>query len=226
VTLAPEMTTPKLIEQLVAAGVVVSAGHTNASYAEIRAALAHGLTGFTHLFNAMSQLTGREPGTVGAALDDQRSWCGIIVDGAHTDPVVLRIALRCKPHSRFMLVTDAMPSVGTSQQSFELQGRRITVRGHTCVDEDGRLAGSNIDMASCVRNAVAMLGVPLPQAVRMASQIPAEFLGVAHEYGCIAAGQRANLVLTDDELNVRETWIDGKSSRELTQTQPPAAAGS
>lgn len=226
VTLAPEMTTPKLIEQLVAAGVVVSAGHTNASYAEIRAALAHGLTGFTHLFNAMSQLTGREPGTVGAALDDQRSWCGIIVDGEHTDPVVLRIALRCKPHDRFMLVTDAMPSVGTSQQSFELQGRRITVRGHTCVDEDGRLAGSNIDMASCVRNAVAMLGVPLPQAVRMASQIPAEFLGVAHEYGRIAAGQRANLVLTDDELNVRETWIDGKSSRELTQTQPPAAAGS
>jgi len=225
VTLAPEMTTPKLIEQLVAAGVVVSAGHTNASYAEIRAALAHGLTGFTHLFNAMSQLTGREPGTVGAALDDQRSWCGIIVDGEHTDPVVLRIALRCKPHNRFMLVTDAMPSVGTSQQSFELQGRRITVRGHTCVDEDGRLAGSNIDMASCVRNAVAMLGVPLPQAVRMASQIPAEFLGVAHEYGCIAAGQRANLVLTDDELNVRETWIDGQSSRELTQTQPPAAAG-
>lgn len=226
VTLAPEMTTPKLIEQLVAAGVVVSAGHTNASYAEIRAALAHGLTGFTHLFNAMSQLTGREPGTVGAALDDQRSWCGIIVDGEHTDPVVLRIALRCKPHNRFMLVTDAMPGVGTSQQSFELQGRRITVRGYTCVDEDGRLAGSNIDMASCVRNAVAMLGVPLPQAVRMASQFPAEFLGVAHEYGRIAAGQRANLVLTDDELNVRETWIDGKSSLELTQTQPPAAAGS
>jgi len=226
VTLAPEMTTPKLIEQLVAAGVVVSAGHTNASYAEIRAALAHGLSGFTHLFNAMSQLTGREPGTVGAALDDQRSWCGIIVDGEHTDPVVLRIALRCKPHNRFMLVTDAMPSVGTSQRSFELQGRRITVRGHTCVDEDGRLAGSNIDMASCVRNAVAMLGVPLPQAVRMASEIPAEFLGVSHNYGRIAAGQRANLVLTDDELNVCETWIDGQSSRELTQTHPPAAAAS
>ena len=97
VTLAPEMTTPQLIERLVAAGVIVSAGHTNASYAEIRVALAHGLTGFTHLFNAMSQLTGREPGAVGAALDDQRSWCGIIVDGEHTDPVVLRIALRCKP---------------------------------------------------------------------------------------------------------------------------------
>jgi N-acetylglucosamine-6-phosphate deacetylase len=220
VTLAPEMTTPQLIQQLVAAGVVVSAGHTNASYAEIHAALAHGLSGFTHLFNAMSQLTGREPGTVGAALDDQGSWCGIIVDGEHTDPVVLRIALRCKAHDRFLLVTDAMPSVGTDQASFELQGRRIIVRGQSCVDEDGRLAGSNLDMASCVRNAVAMLGVPLPQAVRMASQIPAEFLGVAPEYGRIAAGQRANLVLTDDALNVRETWIDGHSSRETLQPSP------
>jgi N-acetylglucosamine-6-phosphate deacetylase len=220
VTLAPEMTTPQLIQQLVAGGVVVSAGHTNASYAEIRAALAHGLTGFTHLFNAMSQLSGREPGTVGAALDDQRSWCGIIVDGEHTDPVVLRIALRCKPHNRFLLVTDAMPSVGTTQGWFELQGRRISVRGYSCVDEDGRLAGSNIDMASCVRNAVAMLGVSLPEAVRMASQVPAEFLGVSQEYGRIAAGQRANLVLADDELNVRETWIDGKSSRELNQPPP------
>jgi len=151
VTLAPEMTTPQLIQQLVAAGVVVSAGHTNATYAEIRAALAHGLSGFTHLFNAMSQLTGREPGAVGAALDDQGSWCGIIVDGEHTDPVVLRIALRCKPHDRFVLVTDAMPSVGTNQSSFELQGRRVIVRDQTCVDEDGRLAGSNLDMASCVR---------------------------------------------------------------------------
>jgi N-acetylglucosamine-6-phosphate deacetylase len=223
VTLAPEMTTPDIIAQLAAAGVVVSAGHTNASYAEIHAALEHGLTGFSHLFNAMSQLTGREPGAVGAALDDQRSWCGIIVDGAHTDPVVLRIALKCKPHDRFMLVTDAMPSVGTDDGTFELQGRRITVRGYTCLDEDGRLAGSNIDMASCVRNAVAMLNVPLAEAVRMASQWPAEFLGLAHDTGRIAPGYRANLVLADDELNVLETWIDGRSSKEAPQ---PGGSGS
>jgi N-acetylglucosamine-6-phosphate deacetylase len=208
------MTTPQIIERLVAAGVVVSAGHTNATYAEMRAALEHGLTGFTHLFNAMSQLTGREPGVVGAALDDPSSWCGIIVDGAHTDPVVLRIALRCKPHDRFMLVTDAMPSVGTRDGSFELQGRRIRVSGYLCLDEDGRLAGSNIDMASCVRNAVSMLGVPLPEAVRMASQVPAEFLGLGGELGRIAPGYRANLVLADDALNVSETWIDGRSSKD------------
>ncbi|HEV2227548.1 MAG TPA: N-acetylglucosamine-6-phosphate deacetylase [Steroidobacteraceae bacterium] len=214
VTLAPEMTTPEIIEGLAAAGVVVSAGHTNATYAQITTALRHGLTGFTHLFNAMSQLTGREPGTVGAALDDAASWCGIIVDGLHTSPVVLRIALRCRPLERFMLVTDAMPSVGTSVSSFELQGRRILVSGSVCVDEDGRLAGSNIDMASCVRNAIRMLGVPLPQAARMASQWPAEFLGLGNEIGRIAPGYRANLVAADDELRVLESWIDGRSTQE------------
>jgi N-acetylglucosamine-6-phosphate deacetylase len=223
VTLAPEMTTPQIIEKLAKAGVVVSAGHTNATYAEIETALRHGLTGFTHLFNAMSQLTAREPGVVGAALDDQDSWCGIIVDGEHTDPVVLRIALKCKPHDRFMLVTDAMPSVGTAQDSFELQGRRITVKGHTCIDEDGRLAGSNIDMASCVRNAVAMLGLPLVEAVRMASEVPAQFLGLGAEVGRIAPGLRANLALTDDDLNVLETWIDGRPSGEEPQPSAPGA---
>jgi len=214
VTLAPEMTTPEIIAGLAASGVVVSAGHTNATYAQIVTALRHGLTGFTHLFNAMSPLTGREPGTVGAALEDPSSWCGIIVDGLHTNPVVLRLALRCKPRERFMLVTDAMPSVGTNATSFELQGRRILVSGTVCIDEEGRLAGSNIDMASCVRNAIHMLGVPLPQAARMASQWPAEFLGLGAELGRIAPGYRANLVAADDELQVLETWIDGRSSAE------------
>ena len=213
VTLAPEMTTPEVIRSLARSGVVVSAGHTNATYAEVSAALQHGLTGFTHLFNAMSQLTGREPGVVGAALEDPNSWCGIIADGEHSSPVVLRIALRAKPHNRFMLVTDAMPGVGTHQASFNLQGRKITVSGLVCYDEEGRLAGSNIDMASCVRNAVKLLHLPLHEAVRMASLHPAEFLGIAHDTGLIRAGYRANLVLADDELNVLETWIDGQPSK-------------
>ena len=212
VTLAPEMTTPALIRQLASAGVVVSAGHTNATYAQIETALDAGLTGFTHLFNAMSQLTGREPGVVGAALDDPASWCGIIVDGQHTSPVVLRLALRAKRHDRFMLVTDAMPSVGTDSTSFALQGRKITVAGTVCVDEEGRLAGSNIDMASSVRNAVSMLGVSLADAARMASTYPAEFLGLGARMGRIAAGYAANLVLIDEHVNVLETWIEGRAS--------------
>ncbi|MGH8294366.1 MAG: N-acetylglucosamine-6-phosphate deacetylase [Steroidobacteraceae bacterium] len=212
VTLAPEMTTPEIIRKLADAGVIVSAGHTNAAYPEVIAALQHGLTGFTHLFNAMSQLTGREPGVVGAALESLDSWCGIIVDGQHISPVVLRLAMRCKPASRFMLVTDAMPSVGTDVHSFKLEGRDITVSGNVCVDEDGRLAGSNIDMASCVRNAISLLGVSLPEAVRMASLYPAQFLGLSRQLGRIEPGYRANLVLADDGLNVLATWIDGQTA--------------
>jgi N-acetylglucosamine-6-phosphate deacetylase len=214
VTLAPEMTTPGFIDKLSAAGVIVCAGHTDASYAEVREALRHGLQGFTHLFNAMSQLTSREPGTVGAALEDADSWCGIIVDGQHVDPAVLRIALRCKRHDRFMLVTDAMPSVGTDRKTFRLQGRAISVEGAACVDAEGNLAGSDTDMAGAVRNAVSMLGLGLPEAVRMASRHPAEFLGLQAEVGRIEPGLRADLVLADDTLQVRETWIGGTPSRQ------------
>ena len=212
VTLAPEMTTPQLIQKLAAAGVVVSAGHTNATYAEIVTALRHGLTGFTHLFNAMSQLTGREPGVVGAALEDPASWCGIIVDGRHVDPVVLRIALRCKPRDRFMIVTDAMPSVGAAEKSFSLQGRPIKAVNGVCLDDEGLIAGSDTDMARAVRNAVSLLGIELAEAARMASQYPAAFLGLDTTLGRIAPGYRANLALVDDELDVLETWIDGQPS--------------
>jgi N-acetylglucosamine-6-phosphate deacetylase len=220
VTLAPECTTPDIIRTLTQSGVIVSAGHTNATYAQIKEALAHGLTGFTHLFNAMSQLTGREPGVVGAALDDADSWCGIIVDGHHVEPVVLQIALRSKRRAsagvsgqRFMLVTDAMPSVGAPNKAFKLQGRRISVADNMCIDEEGRLAGSDIDMATAVRNAPAMLEVDLAEAARMASLYPAQFLGLDHELGRIAPGYRANFVLVDDRINVIETWLDGESAQ-------------
>jgi N-acetylglucosamine-6-phosphate deacetylase len=212
VTLAPEMTTPAMIHRLTDAGVVVSAGHTNATYAEISAALKAGVRGFTHLFNAMSPLTGREPGTVGAALEDIHAWCGLILDGHHVHPVTLQLALRCKPANRFMLVTDAMPTVGMDGDSFLLQGRTITVRDGMCLDEAGTLAGSNLNMAAAVKNAVEMLDIDLARAVRMASEYPAAFLGLEQELGKIAPGYRASLVLADAELNVIETWIDGRSS--------------
>ena len=212
VTLAPERTSPQVIRKLADAGIIISAGHTNGTYEEIKDALSQGLTGFTHLFNAMSQLTGREPGAVGAALDDADSWCGIIVDGHHVDPVVLRIALRSKRLDRFMLVTDAMPSVGVPNKAFKLQGRPISVSDSMLLDEHGRLAGSDIDMASAVRNTVSMLGVDLEQSLRMASRYPAEFLRLGQEIGRIAPGYRANLALLDAQLNVVETWIDGRGS--------------
>ncbi len=210
VTLAPERTTPKIIRKLVDAGVIVSAGHTNATFEELQVALAHGIRGFTHLFNAMSQLTGREPGAVGAALSHAESWCGIIVDGRHVHPAVLQIAMRSKRRDRFMLVTDAMPSVGAAKKSFQLQGRPISVADSMCVDEQGRLAGSDIDMASAVRNTTKLLALDLTESLKMASAYPAEFLGLTHDVGRIAPGQRANFALIDDDVNVIATWIDGR----------------
>jgi len=153
---------------------------------------------------------------VGAALDDQDSWCGIILDGLHVDPVVLKIALRSKPRDRFMLVTDAMPSVGIDGDEFMLQGRRITVRDGKCLDEAGTLAGSNLNMAAAVANAAQLLGIDLAQAVRMATEYPAAFLGLEHELGRIERGYRASLVLADDDMNVLETWIDGQPAQPAT----------
>ncbi|HYD86753.1 MAG TPA: N-acetylglucosamine-6-phosphate deacetylase [Vitreimonas sp.] len=208
ITLAPEETTPDMIRRLVEAGAIVSAGHTNATYEEMQAAIGAGLSGFTHIFNAMSPLSSRAPGAVGAALEDQTTWCGMIVDGRHVDPVVLRIALRCKPLDRFMLVTDAMPTVGDAKPSFQLQGRTIEVRDGVCVAPDGALAGSNLDMAQAFRNSMTMLGLNLEQASTLASSNAARFLRLT-DLGAIRAGARASLVLLDEALQVKRVWIDG-----------------
>ncbi len=209
-TLAPELAKPQALDQLNAAGVILSAGHTNATATEIETARRHGLRGFTHLFNAMSQLTAREPGAVGAALAEDDSYCGMIVDGRHVDPRVLKIALRARRRDRFMLVTDAMPPVGTSASSFQLQGRTISVADGQCLDEQGTLAGTMLDMSLAVRNTIAMLGLAAGEAVRMASEYPANFLGLGASHGRLAPGYCADLVIADSGYNVQETWIGGK----------------
>jgi len=210
VTLAPEMVDPGDIRALGARGVVVSAGHTEAPIEQLQAAFAAGITGVTHLYNAMGQLGSRAPGAVGAALADPEAWCGIIVDGHHVHPASVRIAWRAKPRGRLFLVTDAMPPVGTTMTAFEVAGRRIEVRGGRALAGDGRLAGSVLDMAGAVRHAVAAVGIPLAEALRMASEYPATFLGIAHERGRIAPGLAADLVLLDGGLRVRATWIAGR----------------
>ena len=212
VTLAPETTTPAMIAQLAGAGVIVSAGHTEASFDVIQHSIQAGMTGFTHLFNAMASVSARNPGTVGAALDSEHCRCGVIVDGHHVHPAMLRLALAALGPNRMLLVTDAMPSVGSDQASFQLFGQTIKVLEGACLSENGTLAGSNLNMAAAVRNAVAMLALDTAEAVRMASQYPAEFLGLDAELGHIKVGQRANLVLADHNLQVRDTWIDGESS--------------
>lgn len=208
ITLAPERTTPDLIRALTGRGAIVSAGHTNATYVEAMAAIDAGLTSATHLFNAMSPLGNREPGMVGAVLDSDRVTAGIIVDGRHVSPATLRIALRARGHNAFMLVTDAMPTVGGGDD-FMLQGKHIRVSDGVCVDDEGTLAGSDLDMAQAVRNAVLMMGVPVPQALEMASTVPARLLGLAETLGAIRPGARASLVRLTGDLELRSSWIDG-----------------
>ena len=212
-TLAPERVPADTIRACVARGAIVSAGHTAASYDEALAGLDAGVRGFTHLHNAMTPATGREPGVVGAALEDPHSWCGVIVDGVHVHPASLRVALAAKPRGKLFLVTDAMPMVGADSPAFELYGETITAIDGVVRNAAGALAGSALDMASAVRNTVRLLGLPLDEAARMASRYPAEFLGLGDTHGRIAPGYAADLVLLDDAVRVRATWIAGDMER-------------
>jgi N-acetylglucosamine-6-phosphate deacetylase len=208
VTLAPERLPAGFIARLVAHGVRVSLGHSAATYQQTRAAMAEGLTGFTHLFNAMPPLLGRDPGPIAAALESAAAWYGLIVDGVHVDPAVLRLALRGAGHP--MLVTDAMPPVGGSQADFKLYGEEIRTLDGRCLRADGTLAGAVLDMARAVRNCVRMLDVPLERALTFASGHPASFLGLGASLGRIAAGFRADLVAFDpDDIDVVRTWVAG-----------------
>ena len=210
VTLAPECVPPSVIDDLVRAGLRVSAGHSEATAMQIVQAADRGLSGVTHLFNAMSQLTAREPGVVGAALDDGRLFAGIICDGLHVDPLSLRVAMRCKGRDRLMLITDAMPLVGTDLRHFLLQGRHITLRGTRLTAPDGTLAGAHLTMMQAVHNAVALLGVDIADALTMASRTPATFLGLASELGAIVPGYRADLVAFSSKFEVIQTWVSGR----------------
>lgn len=207
-TLAPECVPAGAIETL-ARKAIVFAGHTDGTCAQIRAGLAAGISGFTHLFNAMSQLGAREPGAVGAALTSDAA-CGLIVDGHHVHPASLRLAYEARPR-RLFLVTDAMPPVGAAMAGFALGGQWIEVRDGRCTTADGRLAGSALDMATAVRNAVRLVGIPLEEALAMASTRPADLLG-ERERGRIAPGMHADLVLLDETLQVRATWIGGEAA--------------
>lgn len=210
VTLAPELTTPDMIRVLASAGVIVAAGHTAADYHTIRQALDAGLSSFTHLFNAMTPMMGREPGVVGAALEDTDSWCGVIADGYHVHPATLKVAIAAKAPGKMILVTDAMPTVGAEVKEFVLKGETIRAVNGRCATADNTLAGSDLDMLGAVRNSVNDLGLSLEEALRMASRYPAEMLGLADELGTLAPGYRASIICIDDDLQLTQSWIEGE----------------
>jgi N-acetylglucosamine-6-phosphate deacetylase len=209
VTLAPEIAGESTIRRLVDAGVVVCAGHTAADYQQTRAALDAGVSGFTHLYNAMTPLRSREPGVVGAALEDERSWFGIIADGYHCHPAAFKAAVRAKQPGGAVLVTDAVATVGATGDSFEFGDQVIRQVDGRCTNEDGILAGSHLDMLTAVNNAARFADIDWLEAVRMASLYPARALGLQEELGLIRPGSRASLVALDSQRQIAATWIDG-----------------
>lgn len=209
ITLAPECVPPGFVRGLTEAGVLVSVGHSEATAEDVMRAMADGLSGVTHLFNAMPPLAGRAPGIIGAALAEPRLTAGLIVDGIHVDLINVRAAFSAKGADGIALVTDAMPTVGAQTDRFQLMGRTITLKDGRLTSENGTLAGAHLDMASAVRNAVRLAGVSLEDALRAASLTPARFLGLDHERGAIRAGAYADLVALTPDLSVIATWVEG-----------------
>lgn len=210
VTLAPENVALEDINLLLSQQVKVSLGHSNASYDTAKQAVDAGVDGFTHLFNAMSPFTSREPGVLGAALASDNAWCGIILDGHHMHYAAAKIAHAAKPQGKLLLVTDAMSTIGSEQQGFEFFGVEVIRDGDKLATKEGTLAGSALDMITAVKNAVVELNLSLDEALNMASLYPAQYLGVEREMGSIAVGKRADLVAFDSEFQVSHTWIGGQ----------------
>jgi N-acetylglucosamine-6-phosphate deacetylase len=212
-TVAAETVTPNQITRLHEAGLIVSIGHSDAPYATVRAAAEAGATMVTHLFNAQSQLTNREPGLVGAALDIGTLWAGLIADGIHVDAAAIGVALRAKRGpAHIFLVTDAMSPTGTDATSFELTGRTVYRKNGALRLADGTLAGADLTMIDAVTYVHRTIGLPLEEALRMASRYSAEAIGVDHERGSLAPGKRADLVHLGDDLTMRRTIIGGDTA--------------
>src|SRR3981189_1943369 len=210
VTLAPECVPARFVKTLATSGIRWSVGHSDATADPLTTAVDEGLSGVTHLFNAMPAMSAREPGIVGVALTDERLTAGIIVDGIHVDPVVVRAAFSAKNRNNLALVSDAMPTVGSDREHFELLGRQTHLRYGRLVSENGTLAGAHLDLASAVKNAVTLVGISLDDALRAASLVPARFLGIEHDRGTLSAGARADIVALTIKLDVLTTWIAGK----------------
>lgn len=216
ITLAPEKVSTESIARLKSLGWIVCLGHSNASYQQTLDALAAGANGFTHLFNAMSALTSREPGMVGAALMDDDAYCGIIIDHHHLHPATAQMAYRLKTAQKLVLVTDAMALVGSEQTQFNLFGEEILLQQDKLTISTGQLAGSHLSMQQAVKNAVEDLKIPLGEVLNMASLTPAQWLKTP-SLGKITLGSQANWVLLDNDLTVRETWFNGQTRSQSFQ---------
>ncbi|MGF1911010.1 N-acetylglucosamine-6-phosphate deacetylase [Vibrio kasasachensis] len=209
VTLAPEHNNPEHIQRMRNAGIVVSIGHTNATYAQARQSFEHGITFATHLFNAMTPIVGREPGVVGAIYDTSDVYAGIIADGFHVDYANIRIAHKIKGE-KLVLVTDATAPAGADMDYFIFVGKKVYYRDGKCVDENGTLGGSALTMIEAVQNTVEHVGIALDEALRMATLYPAKAISVDHKLGRIKKGMVANLTVFDRDFTIQANIVNGQ----------------
>ncbi|MDH3263563.1 MAG: N-acetylglucosamine-6-phosphate deacetylase, partial [Paracoccaceae bacterium] len=213
VTLAPESVTPAQIRALAEAGVVVSLGHSDAGFDACKAAAGHGARCVTHIFNAMSQLGSREPGLVGAALAHGELSAGLIADMIHVHPESIAAAFRAKRGpGRIFLVSDAMATAGSEVDHFVLNGRRIERSRGRLTLADGTLAGADLQLTTAIRNMVEHVGLPLAEALAMATSIPAGLIGQADRMGCFAAGAAADFIWLDAGFGLAGVWRKGRAA--------------
>jgi N-acetylglucosamine-6-phosphate deacetylase len=211
VTLAPERPgAMERIRRLRERGIIVSLGHTNATYDQFRAGIAEGATLVTHLFSAMSSFHHRTPGAAGAALVDERVSVGLIVDGIHCHPASVRLALKAKGVERTFLVSDMIVGAGLGPGDYGLGGQHVHVDGSSARLDDGTLAGSVLTMDEAVRKTVNLAEATIAEACRMASEVPARVLGLSRTKGRLAKGCDADLVLLDENLRVQATYVGGQ----------------
>ncbi|ODP98625.1 N-acetylglucosamine-6-phosphate deacetylase [Salinivibrio sp. SS3] len=209
VTLAPELAPASHIQALKQAGIVVSAGHTNATYAQAKQGFTHGISFATHLFNAMTSISGREPGVVGAIYDTPDVYTGVIADGFHVSYPNIRLAHKVKGE-KLVLVTDAVAPAGADMDHFIFVGKKVYYRDGKCVDENGTLGGSALTMDQAIYNSVEHVGIALDEALRMATLYPARAIGIEQHYGSIRPGKVANLAIFDRTINVQATIVNGQ----------------
>lgn len=211
ITMAPEMDDAARVASLFQKdGVVVALGHSNAAYELASNALQHPFTHVTHAFNAQRGFDHREPGVIGAVLASEQATAELIADLIHVHPAAIKVLVRCLGTDRVVLITDAMSGAGLPDGIYRLMGYRIMVRGGKATLEDGTLAGSTARLNQCVRNMHKEIGLPLGDAVKMASLNPARVINHHHRVGRIAVGMDANLVVIDQDVQVLMTIVRGK----------------
>lgn len=212
-TIAPEVNQIEDISELHDAGIILSAGHSNANYEQAKAGFEAGISGVTHLYNAMSPLMHRDPGLVGASIENKDIYIGIILDGHHVHEAAAKIAMRAHGTQNFMLVTDAMPSVGSKDKSFTLCGKEIKVENGICMDENGTLAGSDLNMAAALKFAILNIEIDEVEAIKMATYYPAKFLGLSDEIGQIKPGNAADFIIIDKKFEISAIYRGGTPAR-------------